>query len=336
MDMRRQMRRRPVAMGTDEVVRLFPLLPGQDLIWLATPTTDHVDLTAWVGSARGHIDDLLLHHGAVLFRGFGLRSADDFAATAAALCESLYGDYGDLPREAVGSKIYGVTPYPVNLSILFHNESSHLPAWPTKQFFFCLQPASRGGATPLVDCAALYRALPPPLRERFEHLGLRYVRNFIPGLDVPWQQFFRTDSADRVAELCRQSGARYEWTPQGLRTSQPSPAVRPHPRTGEPLFFNQVQLHHPRAMDPATRSSLGALFADSEFPRYVTFGDGSVIEDSVIDTLIELSFAHAQRFDWEAGDLLMVDNMRCAHARLPFEGPRRVLVALGDMHISSG
>lgn len=332
MDLRRQMQRRPIALGKEEVVRLAPLALGQELPLVATPATEHVDLAAWAQSERQRMDALLVRHGAVLLRGFGLRSSADFSTAATALCETLYGDYGDLPREAAGSKIYGATPYPASLPILFHNESSHLPTWPTKQLFFCAQPATTGGATPLVDCAALYRALEPALRERFERLGLIYVRNFIPGLDVSWQHFFGTQSRERVAQLCQRAGARCEWTPTGLRTCQPAPAVRRHPRTGELLFFNQLQLHHPRAMDPATRDSLRALFVEPDFPRYVTFGDGSPIEDAVIDALIELCFSRAQSFDWQAGDLLMVDNMRCAHARLPYEGPRRILVAMGDMH----
>ena len=33
---------------------------------------------------------------------------------------------------------------------------------------------------------------------------------------------------------------------------------------------------------------------------------------------------------WEAGDLLLVDNIRSAHAREPFEGPRDVVVGMAD------
>ena len=29
--------------------------------------------------------------------------------------------------------------------ILFHNESSHLPTWPMRQFFFCVIPSATGG-----------------------------------------------------------------------------------------------------------------------------------------------------------------------------------------------
>ena len=40
--------------------------------------------------------------------------------------------------------------------------------------------------------------------------------------------------------------------------------------------------------------------------------------------------AHTAREPWQAGDLLLVDNIRTAHSREPFEGPREVLAGLAD------
>jgi Taurine catabolism dioxygenase TauD, TfdA family len=36
------------------------------------------------------------------------------------------------------------------------------------------------------------------------------------------------------------------------------------------------------------------------------------------------------REPWRDGDLLLVDNVRTAHSREPFTGPREVLVGLAD------
>ncbi|WP_199813428.1 TauD/TfdA family dioxygenase, partial [Streptomyces stelliscabiei] len=36
------------------------------------------------------------------------------------------------------------------------------------------------------------------------------------------------------------------------------------------------------------------------------------------------------RRPWRPGDLLLVDNLRCAHSREPYQGPREVLVGLAD------
>src|SRR6185503_18963441 len=104
-------------------------------------------------------------------------------AVAQAACPDLFGEYGDLPREGVSGRVYGSTPYPADQTILFHNESSHLARWPMRIFFHCLEPAARGGETPLVDGRRVLAGLRPELRESIRRRRLMYVRHFIPGVD---------------------------------------------------------------------------------------------------------------------------------------------------------
>ena len=215
--------------------------------------------------------------------------------------------------------------------ILFHNESSHLSSWPLRQFFFCITPAPDRGETPLLDCRKVLDALEPELREQFAEKGLMYVRNFSEGIDVPWQDFFHTDDRAEVEKICAEAGMSCEWTERGLRISQRAEAVRPHPRTGERLFFNQVQLHHVSCLDDETRTALRQLFADEDLPRNVYFGDGTPIPDETIDRIGELFEELCVEFPWQKGDLIAVDNMLVAHARRPFSGPRKLLVAMGEM-----
>ena len=46
--------------------------------------------------------------------------------------------------------------------------------------------------------------------------------------------------------------------------------------------------------------------------------------------LNEVYEAHTAREPWQAGDLMLVDNVRTAHSREPYQGPREVLVAMAD------
>lgn len=306
------------------------LLPGEPLPLALEPVDAEVDLQAWASANRAHIEALLLRHGALLFRGFGVRDAEQFEATARAVCPDLHGEYGDLPHEA--GVVYRSTPYPADQPILFHNEAAHTWRWPLKQFFFCQTPAAEGGETPIVDCRQVYARLDRRLLQRFAERGLRYVRNFIPGLDVAWQDFFHTSVRAEVEARCQRAGVSYEWrTDGGLRTWELRPAVTQHPKTGENIFFNQIQLHHPSCLADALRDSLSGLFTRDSFPRDARYGDDQPIEDSVVDEIRARSWELSRSFAWQAGDVLMLDNMLIAHARNPFVGPRKILVAMGEM-----
>ena len=295
------------------------------------PASDDVDLRDWLEYCRPWVEAKLHVHGAVLFRGFGIGSIGGFEQCARAESGELFAEYGDLPREAEAGQVYQSTPYPANKTILFHNESSHLARWPLRQFFYCVQPAAEGGATPIVDCRAIYQALPPTIRDAFAAKQLLYVRNFTDGLDVSWQEFFKTADRAAVERRCQDAGMSCEWKADGLRVRQRAPAILRHPVTGEPCFFNQVQLHHPACLDVEVREALRALFAEDNMPRLVTYGDGTPIDDAVMDELTSLYWAHAVSFPWQQDDLLMLDNMLVAHARAPFSGRRKIVVAMGRM-----
>ena len=304
----------------------------QPLPLVIQPAVEDVDLAAWGQENRGKVEEELLVHGAILFRGFSLKGAEDFEQVAQALCPTLFGEYGDLPREKAGRHLYGSTPYPADRAILFHNESSHLHRWPLKQSFFCVQASQEGGETPIVDCRKMCERLRPELRKKFEEQALMYVRNFTPGFDVSWQDFFHTEDKSVVEQTCRQHGVELDWTSDGgLRTRQVCPAIIKHPKTGEWVFFNQIQLHHISYLEPAVRSSLVEVLGIERVPRNVYFGDGSPIEDETAAEIGELYERTSVRFPWQNGDLLMLDNMLVAHARLPFVGPRKIVVAMGEM-----
>ncbi|MEO0538402.1 MAG: condensation domain-containing protein [Cyanobacteria bacterium P01_A01_bin.123] len=307
-------------------------LHGQSLPYVIQPDADDVDLADWATGKREFIETNLLKHGAILFRGFKINSIPEFEKVAGAICPKLFGDYGDLPREGLGANVYGSTPYPSDQAILFHNESSHLQQWPLKIWFFCVQPAQGGGETPIVDCRKVYQLLDPKLRERFGQKQLMYARNYIEGLDVSWQDFFHTSDKEAVEARCRQSDIDFEWLPDnGLRTYKIRPAVSRHPKTGESVFFNQVQLHHISCLESAVRASLLSALEEDKLPRNVYYGDGSPIEDSVMAEIGDVYRQAKISFPWEQGDILMLDNMLVAHGRNPYVGSRKIVVAMGEM-----
>src|SRR5437763_11973711 len=114
-----------------------------------------------------------------------------------------------------------------------------------KIWFFCVKAPEQGGETPIVDCRRVYELLSQKTRDRFARRGLMYVRNFTEGLDVSWQEFFRTAEQAEVERQCDEMGLECEWLADGgLRTKKVTQAVARHPGTGEMVMFNQVQAHH--------------------------------------------------------------------------------------------
>ncbi|BAY48986.1 amino acid adenylation domain protein [Scytonema sp. HK-05] len=321
-----------VSLSQTELIKTGYLQAGATFPLVIHPNVHEIDFLAWAKSNREFVETQLFQHGAILFRGFNVGSVSQFESFAQAICPELFGEYGDLPRAGLGGKVYGSTPYPSDKAILFHNESSHLHQFPLKIWFFCVQPALQGGETPIVDCRKAYQLLEPKLRERLAQKQLMYVRNYTDSLDVSWQEFFHTNEKSVVENYCRRAKIDFEWYDNnGLVTRQIRPALAAHPKTGAQVFFNQIQLHHIAYLEPDVRDSLLSLFGETKLPRNVYYGDGTPIENSVIEQINEVYQQSKTSFPWQQGDILMLDNMLAAHGRNAYVGERKIVVAMGEM-----
>lgn len=287
---------------------------------------------------RHEIDRLLLEHGALLFKGFGVDSVDAFQRCTDVLPGSA-ADYidGNSPRTKLTDNIYTSTEYPAELAISMHNELSYSRTWPERLYFCCVVPPATGGSTLIADSAALLRALPADLVAQFETKGVTYVRNLHGGrgatIGKSWQQTFETDDRRVVERFCRDGDIGYEWkTDGGVRLIQKRPATARHPKTGEAVWFNQVDQFHPSTNPPEVYEAIKEIYAGQPFdmPQYGCFGDGSPIPDAMLQTVREETARHTVAFPWERGDFLMIDNMLTSHGRSPFTGERRILVAMSS------
>jgi alpha-ketoglutarate-dependent taurine dioxygenase len=158
-----------------------------------------------------------------------------------------------------------------------------------------------------------------------------YVRNFGDGFGLPWQTVFQTTEKEKVEEYCRIHDIKVEWKDsERLRTRQVGPAVVKHPRTGELVWFNHATFFHISTLEKNTREALLAGFQEEDLPTNTYYGDGSPIEPSVLESLREVYQQAMVTFPWQKGDILMLDNMLAVHGRLPFVGPRQVLVGMAE------
>lgn len=283
---------------------------------------------------RPIVDRHLHDVGGVLFRGFGVEGIDAFRAFAAGFGhELLTYEFGSTPRSQLGGGIYSSTEYPAHQRIPLHNEQAYTRDWPMKIWFHCAVAAEDGGETPIADSRAILSAMPSDIRDLFVSRGLMYVRNYGNGLDVPWPQVFGTDDPAAVDAYCRAHGIVCEWKEDGaLRTRQRCQAVARHPVTGALVWFNQAHLFHVSGLQPEVRDALLDVVDEVDLPRNVYFGDGTPIADDLLDVVRAVLDAHMIMFPWQVGDVMMLDNMLTAHARSPFRGPRKVVVAMAEAH----
>lgn len=289
-------------------------------------------LVNWIRSHRERIDAALWNEGYVLFRGFDVGDVDGFESAAAAACDALYRHYGDLPLASASENVYFATPYPKHLEIQFHNEASHTHTWPSRQLFFCLEPAPHGGEWSLSDGREVVRRLPAPMLQRFRELGLVYRRRFIRGLDASWQQFFKVDTLQQLIERVEPSGHEvYAPSENDVTVSYRTPALLQLPERGIEAWFNQILLHHPDALPAEVDHMLAKHFRRDQYPRTVFFGDGSPIPAEWVRTIDAVLTESSVRIQNQSGDVLLVNNLLMAHGRLPYTGNRQIRVALGDM-----
>lgn len=298
------------------------------------PTLPSVDLAHWVRENRKRVEELLCDRGAVLFRGFHISGPEDFHTVVKAWSPQLLNyTYGSTPRSrSAVAGVYTSTEYPADQTIPQHNEMAYARIWPTQLWFYCDKAAVEGGSTPLADSRRVAARLDRSLLRDFAERGVRYVRNYGTGFDLRWQQAFETESRTEAEALCQAQGIEFTWYGEDqLRTSQVCQAVIEHPVTGAELWFNQAHLFHTSALSDEVSAEL--LEADpADIPRQVYYGDGESIEDSVLDDVRAAYAAETVREPWQEGDVLLIDNMLVSHGRDPYQGPRRVLVAMTDEH----
>jgi alpha-ketoglutarate-dependent taurine dioxygenase len=317
-------------------------------------------LVKLIEGRKDALRDDLIREGCVLFRGFGLRTPEDFEQAALALRSDLQNNYqGTSPRNSRTKYVHSASELPGHYPIMQHCEMSFLPSAPRHLFFFCHVQPNDGGQTPVCDFRKVYQQIDPAIRDVFEKKGVRYVRNYSgpkskKGSDLfqlkPWDELFKTTDRGEVERQCAESDIRPTWlTDDRLRLENDRPAMQPHPETGEMTWFNHLQVFHREAAaieyahifnrrrDFFSLKYLLLISAATAWKRsfsdpmssamHVLFGDGSPVPRVYVAHVLDVIWKNLRPFDWQLGDVLMIDNFSTSHGRLPYTGPRDILVA---------
>lgn len=328
-------KRKTVDVSQAALVKTGPLSAEQPLPLLIEPAVPGVDLLAWAADNRATIEGWLWQHHALLFRGFGLTRVEDFEQFVRTTSNEGPLEYRDrsTPRTTKGNRTYTSTIHPADQRINPHNEGTYWLKWAMKLYFCCVIAAEAGGETPLADVSRVYERLDPAIRETFEAKQFRLVRNYNDGFGLPWQEVYQTDSRAEVEAYCRANAIDFEWKEgDRLRTSQTRPAVRLHPKTGRPVWFNHAAFFHYTTLDLDVREALLGEFGIEGLPYNTTYGDGSPIEPAVVEQIRQAYEQEKTMFPWQVGDVLLLDNMTIAHAREPYRGDREILASMTEAY----
>ena len=304
------------------------LQPGKPPILRVEATGD---ASRWAAEHRHALRALVVEHGSLLVRGLELRDAAE--------TESVFRQLGSLmtereafaPRRRYSEGVYSSSKWPPNQHMCMHHELSYAVELPSLMLFACLVAPTGTGATQVADSLAVLEALPVELVERFERVGWLLIRNYNEDIGASIAEAFGADDRRVVESYCRANAIQFEWQPNGgLRTWQRRSAIVRHPRTGQRCWFNQIAFLNQWTMDPEVQEYLVDLYGEDGLPFNTRFGNGDSIGPDVIQLIDGVYEKNTAYEPWQSGDLFLVDNIRTAHGREHFEGPRELLVAMAD------
>lgn len=303
----------------------FPLV-----LQCESPQAGLDEIVAWAESHASELCEQASRHGAILFRGFPLRTAEEFDRFLSAFGLPNFA-YDDSLSNAVRinrtPRVFTANEAPPDVNIFLHHEMAQTPIYPSKLFFFCEHAPDAGGATPLCRSDVLWERLAakcPEFARNCVEKGLRYT-NVMPsendpssGMGRSWQSTLRTTTREGAEERLQSLGYGWEWLADGcLRATTPVLSAAREISPGRKAFFNQLIAAYCGWKDTRNDPS-----------KSVTFGDGTPLDHEAVAEAVALADELTFDLAWQQGDVALVDNYLTMHGRRTFSGTRKVLASL--------
>ncbi len=326
------------------------------------------------------LDDIATH-GAILLRGFDVRSPLDFQRAVLGIRgmrgmnEVMMSEAGRTVVEGTQFVLYTNTNYKTGGTVdppNFHTENYFVPDVPRFIAFCCLTPSWLGGETGLVNTARIYSDLPPRLQAQLEQRPVTVSEYRLTDVASRYDR-----SPEQVRDFCARVGLPLVTRGGVEHIVVSKPVVIEHPATheralvinfggelgrvglaarataaftpdygGVPWIIHRFHWKHPSVIQNLAllgglvyrpRSSwgylgfkVGTLFRKPQPApsRRAVEGTQSLADVFADRQDVEL-LARAMRrryssFAWKAGDVLIIDNLKMAHAGMPGFGPRNL------------
>jgi alpha-ketoglutarate-dependent taurine dioxygenase len=324
--------RKSVSIRTENLMKMSVLNNNNPLPLIICPDIIGVNFREWLQENIDFVNQKILKHGGVLFRGFSMRTKEDFHNILEELNIPLMNYVeGATPRTAITNKVYTSTEFPQEYKIQLHNELSYVKVWPMKICFFCEQAPDSGGETIIADMRRVYLRIPKEIRDEFEQRKWKLIRNYDPNFSLSWQKSFGLNTKKEIELYCRNADLKFTWKKGDvLQTSCVRDAVQTHPITKDKIWFNHVAFWHPSMLSDNIKETFLSNFKEEDLPYNTTYGDGGLIPDEVIEILQKIQEEETIAEPWQKGDLMVLDNMLTAHGRNSYDGDRRIFAAMGE------
>jgi len=324
--------------------------PAQD----NTPEINVSSIPDAAAALRRLLDAKLPQHGALVVKGLPLESASDFSALLHATGMDLK-DYvgGVTSRSLLAPKVMPASAEPAAVDMDLHNDGAYRPSPPERIILWCQVPPVSGGQALIADAREVLRRLRRDAPGHLAALERRKVRyeHFLPSMDASvggrigsWEEALAKgcnessgcNSRITAEDILSQSGYDFKWSPAGLHKYVTTPPLRRHPVTGEETWMNQVSAmhctvfaNHPTFPELHIDDTDGAPCLDvGSRPYHTTFGDGQEFPRELVHAVRKAQWESAVSFDFQPGDVLVLDNFLAMHGRLSFTPPRELFISL--------
>jgi alpha-ketoglutarate-dependent taurine dioxygenase len=235
--------------------------------------------------------------------------------------------YGNTARTNInGSSSLLVTPWPKELSVLPHSELTYHTEFPKNMSFICKEPAQYGGETSIYDCAKAFEYLSPDFQRKASTHNVIFRKRYVQALDhgryPSWQQVVgenttHEDIMDHFNSMGYHCVVLHIEENGSLTTVVETQLTRPmvYEYQGKQCLHSSVVGIAPYWYEEVWPGKEPPLTATWDNGEPFSFEELRQMENALLSARILYK-------NWQKHDVMILDNPRIAHGRLPFIGER--------------
>ena len=328
------------------------ILPTETTAWSELFSARTFDVGALSSTVLLAIREQFARYGVLHLRNTGLKTLPDEVLEALGFGAEEVFPWGGMSsgrttRRPLNRTLRATDDYPGERWLLPHNEVLYQRQMPSRVLFFSASATdpSCGGRTFVHSALRLEehirRGGPPgeALLDSLRRHGLLIEMGFLDERSPEkeknyfrsWQDRFETTEREEAIQRCRASTLQFDeawWRQEAnsehyvLMTRIQIPTYCYDPSTQrEYLMFPRIALDAPQIHNGYRR-----------YPK----GNGEPFTNEEIDLLLEAFLATREGVHYQAGDLLLVDNIRYGHSRESFTGAREIGVSMAGCVSTEG